>query len=147
VKLSGAAAARLPQFVREARPGFRVFSGKDSAIAATVRAGGAGVVSGVSAALPEPFTELIATLPADANPPADRPGHATTADLPSNAAADRVTQAVKLLGPSIGRLKYALEVRGLAGTASRMAVSPPGPATRAAITELLTGATAPRSVS
>jgi len=37
------------------------------------------------------------------------------------------------LGASIGRLKHALQVRGLAGPVARMTVDPPDPDTAAAI--------------
>ena len=42
------------------------------------------------------------------------------------------------LGASIGRIKHALDVRGLPSTAARMTVDPPDPATAAAITAEVT---------
>jgi 4-hydroxy-tetrahydrodipicolinate synthase len=108
VKLSGSAADGLAGFVRAAPAGFRVYSGNDRDLDSVAAKGGAGVVSGVSAALPELFVRR----------------------------AD-VTAAVDLLGPSIGRLKYALSLRGLIGTASRMTVGAPGPGTRRQIAALI----------
>jgi len=43
------------------------------------------------------------------------------------------------LGASIGRIKHALGVRGLAGTAARMTVDPPGPELAAAIAAEVAG--------
>jgi 4-hydroxy-tetrahydrodipicolinate synthase len=108
VKLSGSAADGLTGFVAAAPAGFRVYSGNDRDLASVTEKGGAGVVSGVSAALPELFM---------------RRGD--------------VTAAVDLLGPGIGRLKYALSLRGLIGTASRMTVGAPGPGTRRQIAALI----------
>jgi hypothetical protein len=46
------------------------------------------------------------------------------------------------LGASIGRIKHALGVRGLAGTTARMTVDPPGPDLAAAIAAEVTGSLA-----
>lgn len=118
VKLSGSSAARVAEYIQRAPAGFAVYSGDDGHVPEAAGAGAAGIVSGMSSALPE----LFATLAADPGKP-----------LARSAAAE----AAALIGPSIGRLKYALSARGLAGTASRMTVDPPDAATRAAIDELM----------
>jgi 4-hydroxy-tetrahydrodipicolinate synthase len=123
-KLSGSAAAALARFAASSPAGFRLYSGNDSELPRVVRDGGAGVVSGVSAALPEPFAELIGAMDV---------GDARRVRV----AQDAVLDAVATLGPSIGRLKYALALRGLTGTASRMTVDPPDARTRETIARLV----------
>jgi len=113
-KVSGSAAADLAEYVT-ATPGLRIFSGNDANPAATMRAGGAGVISGRSSAYPE----VYAALRDDAR--RDRPEE--------QARLDRIVT----LGASIGRIKHALQLRGLASTAARMTVDPPAPDTAAAI--------------
>jgi len=109
VKISGSASADLAGYVAAA-PGLRIFSGNDADPWATMRAGGAGVISGRSAAYPEVYAALR-----------DDPGVQEQLDR------------IVALGASIGRIKHALGVRGLAGTAARMTVDPPGPELAAAI--------------
>jgi hypothetical protein len=78
-----------------------------------MRAGGAGVISGRSSAYPELYAALC-------QDPAEQ---------------ERLDQVVAL-GASIGRLKYALQVRGLVSGFSpvaRMTVDPPDAETAAAI--------------
>ena len=113
-KVSGSASADLAGYVAAA-PGLRIFSGNDADPGATMRAGGAGVISGRSAAYPEVY-----------------------AALPAQQA--RLDQIVAL-GASIGRLKHALQVRGLvsgSSPAARMTVDPPDPDTAAAIAAQVT---------
>jgi 4-hydroxy-tetrahydrodipicolinate synthase len=114
-KISGSAAADLSGYVAAA-PGLRIFSGDDSNPAVTMRAGGAGLVSGRSAAYPEVYAALAA-----ARGPEEAARHQD--------ALDRIVA----LGASIGRLKHALHLRGLGGTAARMTVDPPSPEVAAAI--------------
>ncbi|MFB4268590.1 dihydrodipicolinate synthase family protein [Nonomuraea sp. GTA35] len=57
-KLSGRAADRFAEYAAALPPGRRLWSGSDTRLAEVVRGGGAGVVSGLSAAFPEPFTRL-----------------------------------------------------------------------------------------
>jgi 4-hydroxy-tetrahydrodipicolinate synthase len=103
-KISGAAATGLAGYVAAA-PGLRFFSGDDANPAATMRAGGAGVISGRSSAYPEVYAAR------------DQP---------------RLDQIVAL-GASVGRLKHALALRGFGGGTARMAVDPPDAGTAAAI--------------
>ena len=56
-KVSGSAATDLAGYVAAA-PGLRIFSGNDANPAATMRAGGAGVISGRSSAYPELYAAL-----------------------------------------------------------------------------------------
>jgi 4-hydroxy-tetrahydrodipicolinate synthase len=108
-KISGSASADLAGYVAAA-PGLRIFSGNDANPWATMRAGGAGVISGRSSAYPEVY-----------------------AALRSDPGAQERLDRIVALGASIGRIKHALGVRGLAGTAARMTVDPPGPELAAAI--------------
>ena len=108
-KVSGSASADLAGYAA-ATPGLRIFSGNDASPWASMRAGAAGVISGRSSAYPEVYAAV----------------------RHDEAAQERLDRIVAL-GASIGRLKHALGVRGLAGTAARMTVDPPGPEVAAAI--------------
>ena len=117
-KLSGSAAPELAGYVAAA-PGLRLFSGDDSNPAATMRAGGAGLISGRSGAYPEVYAALVAALAAG--------------DVDEAARHQRTLDRIVALGASIGRLKYALQLRGLGGTTARMTVDPPDASLCAAI--------------
>ena len=117
-KVSGSAAADLAGYVAAA-PGLRIFSGDDSNPAAAMRAGGAGVISGRSSAYPEVYAAL-------------------TDDPAQQERLDRIVA----LGASIGRIKHALQVRGLAIADARMTVDPPDPQTAAAISAEVAALTA-----
>jgi len=112
-KVSGSAAAELAGYVA-AGPDLRIFCGDDSDPVATMQAGGAGVISARSSAYPEVYAAL-----------ADGDGGA-------DAARDALDRIVAL-GASIGRLKHALQLRGLGTSVARMTVDAPGPETAAAI--------------
>jgi 4-hydroxy-tetrahydrodipicolinate synthase len=132
-KLSGSAAGELAGYVAAA-PGLRMFSGDDSNPAATLRDGGAGVISGRSSAYPEVYAELVAALgcgdSGDSGDPGDfRDSRDEEAVIRHQLALDRIVG----LGASIGRLKHALALRGLGGTTARMAVDPPDASLAAAI--------------
>jgi len=121
-KISGSASADLPSYVAEA-PGLRLFSGNDSDPAAAMRAGAAGVISGRSGAYAEVYAALTAAL---------RAGDAGEAGRHQ-----RVLDGIVAAGASIGRVKYALELRGLGRAVARMTVDPPTPEVAAAIAELV----------
>jgi 4-hydroxy-tetrahydrodipicolinate synthase len=109
-KVSGSASADLAGYVA-ATPGLRIFSGNDARPWDSMRAGGAGVISGRSSAYPEVYAAL----------------------QHDEAEQERLDRIVAL-GASIGRLKHALQVRGLAGSpAARMTVDPPDLGLAAAI--------------
>jgi 4-hydroxy-tetrahydrodipicolinate synthase len=109
-KISGSAAADLAGYVAAA-PGLRIFSGNDAGPWATMRAGGAGVISGRSSAYPEVYAAL-------------------RLDPARQETLDRIVA----LGASIGRIKHALQVRGLiTSPAARMTVDPPDPQVAGAI--------------
>ena len=80
--------------------------------AATMRAGGAGVISGRSSAYPEVYAALQRTA--------------------GSALQERLDRIVAL-GASIGRIKHALRLRGFGNGTARMTVDPPDPETAAAI--------------
>jgi 4-hydroxy-tetrahydrodipicolinate synthase len=117
-KISGAAAAELEGYVAAA-PGLRFFSGDDANPAATMRAGGAGVISGRSSAYPEVYAALR--------------------DGTSGAQAQQTLDRIVALGASVGRLKYALQLRGFGGGTARMTVDPPDEPTAAAIAAVVAG--------
>jgi len=117
-KLSGAAAGDLAAFAAAA-PDVALFSGDDCDPAATMRAGGAGLISGRGSAYPEVYAALTSALAA---------GEADAA-----ARQQRALDRIVALGQSIGRLKYALRLRDLGGTTARMAVDPPDAEVAAAI--------------
>lgn len=109
-KVSGSASADLAGYVAAA-PGLRIFSGNDASPWASMRAGGAGVISGRSSAYPEVYAAL----------------------RHDEAEQERLDRIVAL-GASIGRLKHALRIRGLASSpAARMTVDPPDPGLAATI--------------
>jgi 4-hydroxy-tetrahydrodipicolinate synthase len=109
-KVSGSASADLAGYVAAA-PGLRIFSGNDASPWDSMRAGGAGVISGRSSAYPEVYAAL-------------------QRDEAEQERLDRIVA----LGASIGRLKHALLIRGLASSpAARMTVDPPDPGVAAAI--------------
>jgi 4-hydroxy-tetrahydrodipicolinate synthase len=97
----------------------RLFSGDDSNPAATMRAGGAGLISGRSSAYPEVYAALTGALVSN--------------DLEAAAQHQRTLDRIVALGASVGRLKYALQVRGVGGTTARMTVDPPDASLSAAI--------------
>ncbi|MEV6643853.1 dihydrodipicolinate synthase family protein [Amycolatopsis sp. NPDC051371] len=110
-KLSGAAAARFADF-RAALPDARLWSGADTDLAAVARAGGAGIVSGLSAAFPDPFLDLaIAVEEGDAE-----------AERAAQARADEVSD---VLGGTVAGIKEALRQLGIGTGALRMPASAP----------------------
>jgi 4-hydroxy-tetrahydrodipicolinate synthase len=117
-KLSGSAAGDLASFA-EAAPGLLLFSGDDSNPAATMRAGGAGLISGRSSAYPEVYAALTDALVSN--------------DLEAAPRHQRTLDRIVALGASVGRLKYALHLRGVGGTMARMTVDPPDASVSAAI--------------
>ena len=118
-KISGSASADLAGYVAAA-PGLRIFSGNDASPWAAMRAGGAGVISGRSSAYPEVYAALC-----------------RQAQGPDPAQQERLDRIVAL-GASIGRVKHALQARGLIGSpAARMTVDPPDPEVAAAIAAMV----------
>jgi 4-hydroxy-tetrahydrodipicolinate synthase len=108
VKLSGGAAARLPEYAAVLGPDQELYSGDDSTLPAVLAAGGTGVVSGVSSAFPETFAGLARALDAG--------------DPEADALQAVVKEIVPLVGPTIPRLKAAMAARDGATWASRMSL-------------------------
>jgi dihydrodipicolinate synthase/N-acetylneuraminate lyase len=81
------------------------------------------VISGRSGAYPEVYAALVAALAAG---DADEAGR-------HQQMLDRIVAA----GASIGRVKYALELRGLGRSTARMTVDPPTPEVAAAVAGLV----------
>jgi 4-hydroxy-tetrahydrodipicolinate synthase len=126
-KFSGVAARNVAECAA-ARPGLRIFSGDDTDLAATLRAGGAGIISARASAFPEVFSGLAAAIAAAADG-ADHDGEV--------AARQADVSAIASLGQSIGLVKEALRVRGFGPMAARMAVAEPDAATAARVAELV----------
>ena len=126
-KFSGAAARNVAACAAE-RPGLRIFSGDDSDLAATLRGGGAGIISGRTAAFPEVFAGLAAALAGDA-------GAAAAAATAVARQAD--VTAIAALGAGIGLVKEVLRARGFGPMAARMPVGSPDEATAARVAELV----------
>ncbi|WP_165362768.1 dihydrodipicolinate synthase family protein [Promicromonospora panici] len=119
VKLSGGAAARLPEYAAVLGPGHELYSGDDSTLPAVLASGGSGVVSGLSSAFPETFAALARAL--DAGSPE------------SDAIQAVVEEIVPLAGSTVARLKAAMSARDGAPWASRMALPAVDDATLKAI--------------
>jgi 4-hydroxy-tetrahydrodipicolinate synthase len=117
-KISGSASAELAGYVAEA-PALRLYSGNDTNPAAVMQAGAAGVISGRSGAYSDVYAALTAALAAG---DADEAGRH-----------QRMLDRIVAAGASIGRVKYALELRGLGTSTARMAVDPPAGEVAAAI--------------
>lgn len=123
-KMSGVAARNVAEYAA-ACPGLRIYSGVDTDLAATLRNGGAGIISARSAAYPEVFSALSAALAA---------GDAGT-EAAQRHQADVTT--IASLGASIGMVKEALRLRGFSPMGARMPVSEPDDATAIRIAELV----------
>ena len=123
-KVSAPGAELIAGYSAVVPEGFDLLTGSDRDLAAAVRAGASGAVSGVSAALAEPFLELIRALELGDT-------------VAQSAAQARVEEAVDAIGPSIALLKLALELRGLPGGALRVAAPEPDPGARSRLAALL----------
>lgn len=121
-KMSGVAARNVAECAA-ACPGLRIYSGVDTDLAATLRGGGAGVISARSAAYPEVFSALSAALAAG------------DLDAAKRHQADVTT--IASLGASIGMVKEALRLRGFGPMGARMPVAEPDDATAVRIAELV----------
>jgi len=142
-KFSGVAARNVAECAA-ALPGVRIFSGDDSDLAATLRAGGAGIISARTSAFPEVFSGLSAAIAAAGGGAGDGAGGG--ADRSRERDADRDGEvaarqadvlAIAGLGQSIGLVKEALRVRGFGPMAARMPVAEPDAATAARVAELV----------
>src|SRR6476646_4742356 len=117
-KISGEPTSVVLQYVQAVPNGFEVYSGNDIEFGDFVRAGGTGVVSGVSSVFPRPFLEL-----ADALHRNDEQAAAT--------AQDRIKQAVEAVnGADIALIKAGLSMQGLPAGPTRVALDQPTPAQR-----------------
>lgn len=123
-KFSGSAARNVADCAA-ARPGLKIFSGDDTDLAATLRSGGAGIISARSSAYPEVFAGLSAALAAGQ----DGAGEA--------AARQADVTAIASLGASIGLVKTALRARGFSPMAARMPAGEPDEPTAARVAELV----------
>ncbi|MFT8356221.1 MAG: dihydrodipicolinate synthase family protein [Bifidobacterium aquikefiri] len=108
LKLSGMASDRVAQYHHIA-PHIDIWSGNDADFPNTISHGGAGVISGVSGVYPMAWSELR-----DAVMLSDKPRIA--------AIQQHIRNMVRVLGPSIGNIKYALRLLGIAAGQCRMPI-------------------------
>ncbi len=112
LKVSGAASARVEEYLEAAPDGFKLWSGNDADLPATMAAGGTGTVSGVSSAAPTLWQDLSRAL--------------ATQDAAAIAAAQqRIARLVPLLGPSIANIKHALHRTTGEASTCRMTIDQP----------------------
>lgn len=123
VKISGESDASVAAYLAAAPEDFTVLSGNDAAFEELVRAGGRGVVSGVSSVFPKPFVALR-----DALNRGDRDGVRAAQPL-----VERAVAAVK--SGSIPHLKAGLEVQGLSAGPARVCGDPVSEADLAVLKE------------
>jgi 4-hydroxy-tetrahydrodipicolinate synthase len=125
VKVSIAGVGYVTDLIAALPNGRRVFSGNDGLQVAVAQAGGAGVISGVSSALPAPFVAMADAI--------------ASGDVVAQEGLQlRVDRAVTTLGPSIAGLKLAIQQQGIIERAScRMAIDPPSPELAARIASLV----------
>ncbi len=112
VKISGESDSSVQAFLRHAPEGFRLYSGNDTSLRWLLEQGGAGIVSGVSSAFPEPFVRLREALKTG-----DRDGIVVAERIVSRAVA-----AVR--AGNVGHLKAAITARGIAVGHVRTATEP-----------------------
>ncbi len=124
IKVSGKSLIEISAYQKAAPSSFQIFTGADADVVEAQRRGLAGVVSGVSAALPRPFQLLqAATLRGDAV---------------EAAAIERVTQAVvRTVDGRIAALKRILQLRGIGEGRMRMAADPLDAHTEAALAQFV----------
>ena len=123
VKISGEPHTEVRTYIealgQDAPP---VYSGADGEFLEVVAAGGAGVVSGVSSALPQPFLEVRDAL---------RSGD----DAALQTARLRAQRAIEVTnGGNLAHLKAVLELRGIPASTLRAPLDPITPTERAALT-------------
>ncbi|MEV1167676.1 dihydrodipicolinate synthase family protein [Nonomuraea sp. NPDC049784] len=122
-KLSGLAGERFAEYRAALPDSARLWSGSDTKLAEVVRGGGAGVVSGLSAAFPEPFA-LLADAVASGDADAERSTQA------------RVDEVLAALGGTVEGIKLALSHLGRGTGALRMPAPEIGPDMRRHIAQL-----------
>lgn len=113
VKISGEPQAEVLRYLAALGPdGVPVYSGADGEFAEVVTAGGAGVVSGVSSALPRPFLEVRDAL---------RAGD----EAALGPARDRAARAIRVTHHGdLAHLKAVLEMRGIPASTLRAPMDP-----------------------
>ena len=122
VKISGEPHEEVRRYIDALGPdGPVVYSGADGEFLEVVSAGAAGVVSGVSSALPQPFLDVRDAL---------RAGD----DAALEAARGRARRAIEVTSQgNLAHLKAVLELRGIPASTLRAPLDPITPAERAAL--------------
>ncbi|MFV0452551.1 MAG: dihydrodipicolinate synthase family protein [Propioniciclava sp.] len=124
IKVSGAASARVGNYLAHAPDGFTLWSGNDADLPAVLAAGGRGTVSGCAGACPGPWAAF-------------RAAYASENRDALTAAQASIEAVVAVLGPSIANLKHALDLQGLPGGLCRMSIDAPGPQIRPVIADVV----------
>lgn len=109
LKISGTASTRVANYIRRLPADFPVLTGNDADLPRVVAAGGAGTVSGTSAAFPATFAALRDAL---AGPDRVRVDEAQLA----------ASLCAHIAGPSIRRIKDVIAMRGIGRPYCRMAI-------------------------
>ncbi|MET7750045.1 dihydrodipicolinate synthase family protein [Micromonospora sp. NPDC005367] len=118
VKISGAGSAAVGRYLAALDRTIPVYSGADAEFAEVVDLGAAGVVSGVSSALPAPFLEVRDAL---------RAGDSAALAV----ARERARRAVAVTGQgNLAHLKAVLELRGIPASGLRAPLDPISPQDR-----------------
>lgn len=112
-KISGLPTTQVLEYLDAVPVGFTVYTGNNIEFGEYVRAGGAGTVSAVASVFPEPFLALAEAL---------RSGDGDAAAA-AQGRVERATAAVG--GADIALLKAGLEMRGLPGGPTRVAIDEP----------------------
>ncbi len=114
LKTSGGASRLVAEYLATAPTGFKLWSGNDADLPNVMAAGGTGTVSGVSGVCPAPWVAF-------------REAYRSGDQAALDAAQDRITTLVPVLGPSIANLKYGLGVvgSGLGDGPCRMPIDAP----------------------
>jgi len=114
LKTSGGASRLVVEYLAVAPKGFKLWSGNDADLPNVMAAGGTGTVSGVSGVCPAPWAAF-------------REAYAAGDQAALDAAQQRITTLVPVLGPSIANLKYGLGVvgSGLGDGPCRMSIDAP----------------------
>lgn len=111
IKVSGAASARVKEYLSYAPDGFSLWSGNDADLPSVFAAGGRGTVSGCSSACPEPWAAYREAV--------------RSGDHDAAVSAQTLIEAVApALGASIAALKYAISLQGLPAGPTRMSIDP-----------------------
>ena len=125
LKLSGAANDRVGEYIDALPAGARLWSGADTTLGDIARRGGAGIVSGLSSAFPEPFTALAeAAAAGDATAEAAAQERADAVFAATRGSVEGVKHALALLGHGNGELRMPAPAVPDPGAIARLVPAP-----------------------